>query len=155
MRTKALAVHPGTLCQCGIALARHQVDARMRKVVQPEPLYLPDCRHFLAQVRLDQGQKKSTQARTWLGHIAQAETGIDQHQPGAGFHQQAMATQMAAIQHAWRTTIHEMAAQRTGGDAIAVMHAPWRAPLGGPALQCGRRTAVSGANYATSAHTPP
>ncbi len=86
--------------------------------VQPEPLYLPDCCHFLAQVRLDQGQKKSTQARTWLGHIAQAETGIDQHQPGAGSHQQAMATQMAAIQHAWRTTIHEMAAQRTGGDAV-------------------------------------
>src|SRR5690606_27213991 len=81
--------------------------------------------HFRAQVRGKQAQEEAAEPVARVGHVAQAQSGIDQHQAIARFHQQAMAGQAGAGEQAGGAPVHQVPAQRAGGDAVEVMDLHW------------------------------
>ena len=103
--------------------------------IETQPLDLARRRHLLAEIRADQSEEEPAQAAARVGHVAQPEPGIDQHQALARLHEQAMAAQVPAFEDVRRTPVHQPPAKRTGGDAVEVMHAhvglPCRRPESG------------------------
>ena len=51
--------------------------------IEAEPLDLADGGHLLAELRTHQCQEERTQAPPRIGHVAQAEPGVHQHQASA------------------------------------------------------------------------
>ena len=87
-----------------------------------------------ADVAKKVGQSKEWVTAACLGQMQltkkQAETCINKYQPRAGFHQQAMARQLAAPDDGLGAPVHEPAAERTGRDAVQVMDSHARSDAG-------------------------
>src|SRR5690606_28760125 len=67
--------------------------------------------------------EEAAETRARFAHVPQAEPRVEQHEPGFGLDEQAVAGQVAAPDHGRRTVIHQLATERAGGDAVQMVDA--------------------------------
>jgi hypothetical protein len=88
--------------------------------VEPEALDLSDRRHLRAEFRAEHAQEERAEALPRIGDVAQAKTGVDEHQAVVGFDQQAMRGEVAAFDETCPGLALALAG-RAGGHAIEMM----------------------------------